>query len=145
MEMESLVKYSTKNQENLENIRVAQSEHNFILPSDYVWFLLNLNGFEFEEIPIINVEGDEYEFGEFYDLETLVWELNHYRGMIENYNHSFWLKDYLSIGNIDDHRIVMGVTPKNINEIFLYNDEEGTITKLSDNLYDFIKSKLQIT
>ena len=134
-QMKDLKKYSTKDQETLQDIRLAQREHGFIIPSDYVYFLMNCNGFEFDEPPIIKLGIDEYEFGEFYDLQTLVWELAHYRKMVENYNHYFWLKDYLSVGNIDDHRIVIGTKPENINEVHLYNDEEGTTVKIADNIF----------
>lgn len=96
---------------------------------------MNCNGFEFDEFLIIKLGIDEYEFGEFYDFQIFVWEFVYYRKMVENYNYYFWFKDYLLVGNIDDYRIVIGIKLENINEVYLYNDEEGMMVKIVDNIF----------
>ncbi len=62
-------KYEISKPETIEAIRTAQKDNSFVIPSDYVYFLMNCNKLTFEEPPVLWSEGERFEFGEFYDLE----------------------------------------------------------------------------
>lgn len=142
MEISRIHTYKAGSPESIERIRSAQNEHKFIIPSDFVYFLLKYNNLRFFNTPMVIVADEELVFNEFYNLELIVWEILHYRSMRTNYGSNFWLNNFLSVGNIDRHRVLIGIKEENVNKVFLHDDEEGNVFEFSNDIFEFINDKL---
>jgi len=136
-------KFTVSPPEFLAEIRNAQTQNGFILPSDYVYFLLNFNKIEFEGNPILKLGEDTYELVEFNDLKSIVWEINDLRKLQNDLNQKFWLEEYLCISSLNSgKRVLVGSKIENLNKIYLYDNDECFIDFFCENVFEFINTHL---
>jgi hypothetical protein len=128
--------------EILSELRKSQSNHSYIIPSDYVFFLLNYGKMKFEKVPFMNYKDDFLEFFEFYDLENLEWQVNQRKKLLLDFKDCFWGEEYLCVGELVSKKILIGVAIDNVNQMYLIDDDEAYIEKISENIFSFINEKL---
>lgn len=128
--------------ETVDSLRNSQRDHQFILPSDYFYFLITYGKMRFINNPELIHNNDRFGFSEFYDLENFEWQVKDKRINMTDHKSSYWSDDYVCIGQLDDKRILIGVKHDNINGIYLFDNEETYIENLETDLFEFINDKL---
>jgi hypothetical protein len=128
--------------ETVDSLRNSQRDCQYVLPSDYFYFLITYGKMRFSNNPEFIHNNDRFGFYEFYDLENCEWQVKDKRNNMTDHMSSYWSDDYICIGQLDDKRLLIGVSDDNINEIYLFDNEETYIEKLNTNLFEFINDKL---
>lgn len=129
--------------ESLQSLRESQVKTRYIIPSDYVYFLLNYGKMKFSNVPFLFYNNDEYEFFEFYDLENLDWQIDDKRNNSIDFSESYWSDDVICIGQLVAKSILIGIKNENINKIYLFDNEKNYVEYICDNLYCFINEYLK--
>jgi len=128
--------------ESVDSLRNSQTNNQYILPSDYFYFLITYGKIRFIKTPEFTHNNDRFGFYEFYDLENCEWQIRDRRINMVDHPNSYWSDEYICIGQLDDKKLLIGVKNENINKIYLFDNEETYIENLSINLFEFINDKL---
>lgn len=133
------LKYKTEKGEDPNDLRYIQSKYRFVIPSDYVFVLLNYNGLTFNYPKVISIQGEfAIMFDNLLTLEWLIAELQKGREEKESYIGSFIPIGYTS----SQHIILIGNCMEHLNKIFIYDVENGENIFQCDSIFIFLNEFL---
>lgn len=116
-----------------------QKEQKIIVPSDYIYALLNFpQQFHHQAGKLFNVKKgifDPVQFGGFYDL-NLIKEYNiDYKNLKEPF-----IERFLAIGHLEgNHTLLIGNTVSELNQIWIYYADYKSLFFRNESIFDFIK------
>lgn len=138
----SIKQYILKNTPiDISHLRESQIEHKYLIPSDYVYILIKYGKLEFKEIMSVEIKESKLDFDEFYDIELIEWQLKHTRKERKILKHDFWIDSYLCIGQMTSKHILIGTQQNNLNQIFVFDNEEANIDFVSNHIFEFIEKR----
>lgn len=131
----------------LKEIRLFQREKNIILPSDYVFLLLNYNEFNLanDKFGIILSEDNQAISGlhlPISSLDSFKLSYNHKEGYEDFYHGD--VSEYFCIASLlYQGALLIGHTPENQNKIYLdLPTEYDEVQFLADNFFEFINDEI---
>ncbi len=119
-------------------IHEAQRQNKFVIPSDYVYFLLHTNGLIINEGLQITIDKQNpiVRIDDLVDLEWLVKEFiyDHEEGADAIYRDKF-LKIASTYGQ---DRVLIGYSNEVVNQIYLFDYDDDQLVKICDSIFEFL-------